>query len=249
MENSMKHTVILLSLILAVAMLLPACAPVSTPAAAPQAAATTKVPAQPTALNATAQPPGPQQIQVTEADQGKDFILNPGDSLVIVLDSNPSTGYAWEMKPVIYPVLSLDDKPGFIADNDKLGAPGKTTFTVNAVASGSQVLTLLYQRSFEKDTQPLKTFTINVTVSRSASVTPVQPASNSKSSSELANPASKYCTDKGFTNELRTAADGSQYGVCMFPDGSECDEWAYSRGECKAGQYFVAPTPVLGQGK
>ena len=109
-----------------------------------------------------------QEIQVTEADQGKNFTLNMGDSLVIVLDSNPSTGYAWVVKSVDKPVLSLAGEPFFKMNSDKLGAPGKTTLTFKTVSSGSQALTLLYQRSFEKDVQPLKTFTINVTVSGQA---------------------------------------------------------------------------------
>jgi putative hemolysin len=46
------------------------------------------------------------------------------------------------------------------------------------------------------------------------------------------NPASAYCLEQGYTSEIRTAAHGSQSGVCIFPDGSECDEWAYFRGEC-----------------
>jgi predicted secreted protein len=212
----MKHTVQLLSLILAVAMLLSACAPAAAPTAAHQAAAATKVPAT------------PQQVQVTEADQGKYFTLNPGDTLIVVLDSNPSTGYSWEIRPVDHPVLSPAGEPVFKAASDKLGAPGKTTFTLNAVTSGSQTLTLLYQRSFEKDAQPLKIFTINVTVSSSAST--------SKPPAAVPNPASKYCLDQGNTTEIRTAADGSQYGVCKFPNGIECDEWAYYRGECKAGK-------------
>ena len=49
----------------------------------------------------------------------------------------------------------------------------------------------------------------------------------------LPNPAAVYCQQQGYTLEIRTAADGSQAGVCIFPDGSECDEWAYYRGECK----------------
>ncbi len=61
----------------------------------------------------------------------------------------------------------------------------------------------------------------------------------------ISNPASKYCVDQGFKSEIRTATDGSQYGVCMFPDRSECEEWAYFQGECKAGQYFVTPTPAI----
>ncbi len=48
----------------------------------------------------------------------------------------------------------------------------------------------------------------------------------------LPNPASAYCEEKGYRLEIRTAEDGSQSGVCVFPDGSECDEWAFYRGEC-----------------
>jgi len=49
---------------------------------------------------------------------------------------------------------------------------------------------------------------------------------------EMPNPASVYCEENGNKLEIRTAADGSQSGECIFPDGSSCDEWAYFRGEC-----------------
>jgi len=48
----------------------------------------------------------------------------------------------------------------------------------------------------------------------------------------MPNPASVYCEQQGYQVEIRTASDGSQTGYCIFPDGSECDEWAYFRGEC-----------------
>jgi putative hemolysin len=48
----------------------------------------------------------------------------------------------------------------------------------------------------------------------------------------MPNPASVYCEQNGNKLEIQTAADGSQAGVCVFPDGSTCDEWAYFRGEC-----------------
>ena len=48
----------------------------------------------------------------------------------------------------------------------------------------------------------------------------------------MPNPASEYCSSKGYTSEIITAEDGSQSGLCVFPDGSSCDEWAYFRGEC-----------------
>ena len=58
------------------------------------------------------------------------------------------------------------------------------------------------------------------------------PPSFSTDGAGLPNPAAVYCQEQGYQYEIRTAADGSQSGVCIFPDGSECDEWAYSRGEC-----------------
>jgi len=63
----------------------------------------------------------------------------------------------------------------------------------------------------------------------------------------LPNPASVYCEQNGYELEIRTAADGSQSGVCIFPDGSTCDEWAYFRGECSpaAGPAMEnSPTPA-----
>jgi putative hemolysin len=60
----------------------------------------------------------------------------------------------------------------------------------------------------------------------------------------MPNPASIYCEQNGNKLEIQTAADGSQNGICVFPDGSTCNEWAYFRGECgPAGQ--INPTPTL----
>jgi len=52
-------------------------------------------------------------------------------------------------------------------------------------------------------------------------------------STQMANPASVYCEQNGGKSEIRTADDGSQTGYCKFNDGSECEEWAYFRKECK----------------
>jgi putative hemolysin len=66
----------------------------------------------------------------------------------------------------------------------------------------------------------------------------------------LPNPASVYCEEQGGTLNIRTDASGGQAGFCLFADGSECDEWAYFRGECQPGQVAsqaAAPTsaPVI----
>jgi Tol biopolymer transport system component/putative hemolysin len=59
----------------------------------------------------------------------------------------------------------------------------------------------------------------------------------------LANPASVYCEEQGYTLEMRTDENGD-YGVCIFPDGSECEEWAFYRGECGPGTGEAQPTEV-----
>ncbi len=58
---------------------------------------------------------------------------------------------------------------------------------------------------------------------------PVTPAAS------LANPASVNCEQKGGKLELRQDPAGGTVGICVFQDGSECDEWAYFRGTCQPG--------------
>jgi putative hemolysin len=60
----------------------------------------------------------------------------------------------------------------------------------------------------------------------------------------IPNPASVYCEQNGNKLEIHTAADGSQSGICVFPDGSTCDEWAYFRGECGPAAQ-KNPTPAM----
>jgi len=60
---------------------------------------------------------------------------------------------------------------------------------------------------------------------------------NNSETTGIANPASVHCVDLGYQLEIRTSADGGQYGVCMFPDGTECEEWEFFRGECSPGMH------------
>ncbi len=51
----------------------------------------------------------------------------------------------------------------------------------------------------------------------------------------MQNPASVFCAENGGKLEIRLDEDGGQIGYCIFEDGSECEEWAFFRGECKPG--------------
>lgn len=50
----------------------------------------------------------------------------------------------------------------------------------------------------------------------------------------LGNPASQKCTEDGGEVKIVNAVQG-QRGLCLFPDGSVCEEWAYFRGNCSKG--------------
>jgi putative hemolysin len=67
---------------------------------------------------------------------------------------------------------------------------------------------------------------------------PVSAPTTTPESSEapvgLPNPASVHCEEQGYTLEMREEAGGTA-GYCIFPDGTECEEWAYYRGECAPG--------------
>ena len=54
----------------------------------------------------------------------------------------------------------------------------------------------------------------------------------------LANPAAVNCANQGGAGETRIFASG-QRGFCLFPDGSQCDEWDLYRGDCAKGQLKI----------
>jgi putative hemolysin len=48
---------------------------------------------------------------------------------------------------------------------------------------------------------------------------------------QAANPASTHCFENGGTIQIRGDGESTQ-SICVFSDGSECEEWQYFRGEC-----------------
>ncbi len=57
---------------------------------------------------------------------------------------------------------------------------------------------------------------------------------NNEPAAGLANPASANCIAKGGKLEMRKNKLG-EYGVCLFEDNRQCEEWALFRGQCPEG--------------
>ena len=49
---------------------------------------------------------------------------------------------------------------------------------------------------------------------------------------QIPNPASVHCGKMGGDLTIAKKGDGGEYGICIFEDNRQCEEWALWRGEC-----------------
>jgi predicted secreted protein len=106
-------------------------------------------------------------VEVTAADNGKTVKASVGNLVRITLESNPSTGYNWELRDFDYGAADFysSDVVARKGGNVFVGAPGNTVITLQAVKPGSQQITLVYRRPWEPPDQVAATFSFNLEVS------------------------------------------------------------------------------------
>ena len=109
-------------------------------------------------------PPVHEPVKVVERDSGSMVELRVGDKVEIVLDSNPTTGYVWEVASPDIAVVRQEGEPQFKPDSEAVGAGGKLTLVFQAIAPGEQMLSLIYHRTFEQGVPPAKTFALDILV-------------------------------------------------------------------------------------
>ena len=102
-------------------------------------------------------------ICLENKDDGNTVKLEPGDTLVITLDANPTTGYSWHVLKIDRSILDLRKKE-FQPASNLLGAPGKEILHFMALGSGETKLVLGCLRPWEKGAKPLHTFSARVRV-------------------------------------------------------------------------------------
>lgn len=114
----------------------------------------------------------PSVVRLTDEDAGSTVALAVGDSLVVTLESNASTGYAWEVVAPLPEMLEQEGEPEYLApedlapeDQDVVGAPGAQQFTFAVVSAGTGALDLAYVRPWEEDVEPEATYEVTIEVS------------------------------------------------------------------------------------
>lgn len=81
---------------------------------------------------------------VTAGQSGTSIDLRVGDTLLITLDGNPSTGFDWAPVGSVSPVLDLAERT-FTPSGTALGASGTVTFRFSAAAPGTIHLVMKLQ--------------------------------------------------------------------------------------------------------
>lgn len=109
-----------------------------------------------------------REVKVDANANGSQVELKKGQTLVITLESNPSTGYSWEVVELDESILRQMGEPEFKVSDPRQppppGAGGWETWRFQAVKAGQTALKLVYHRPWEEDVEPLETFSLQVVV-------------------------------------------------------------------------------------
>jgi len=108
---------------------------------------------------------GSNNLNVDSSYSGKQVELSVGQSLVVTLDSNPSsTGYSWSLiQNSDESVLSKTGDKYIAPQTTLIGAGGKEEWTFKALKKGTSTISMGYSRPWES-TPPVETFDLTVVV-------------------------------------------------------------------------------------
>jgi predicted secreted protein len=183
-----------------------------------------------------------KSVAVSEKDAGKTVQIESGKNIVLLLNSNASTGYGWS-------VASVDRTLGhptilqLTPASSRLGAPGftemtwKTSGPLNMV--GLHKVTVEYSRSWETNVPPAKS--LEFTFEIKAAATPADPSRMCGGIAGLRCGQGEYCKYEasarcGFGDQSGTCeAKGSGACTAEFRPVCGCDNKTYSNACIAAG--------------
>jgi inhibitor of cysteine peptidase len=96
----------------------------------------------------------------SESDNGSSVTIPSGESFVVRLNENATTGYRWTLDPSVPQSLTLVSEQHHAPAQGGIGAGGTAQFEFAVVAAGNARLALSYKRAWED--RALETFTIQV---------------------------------------------------------------------------------------
>jgi inhibitor of cysteine peptidase len=103
-------------------------------------------------------------VTLTWADNGKSIKVHSGDSLVVRLDENPTTGFQWATDGHDDDILVLQSSDYLPAAGAVIGGGGQRIFTFEAQKAGTTLLQLKRWRAWEGDKSILERFAVTIRV-------------------------------------------------------------------------------------
>ena len=110
-------------------------------------------------------------IKLDDSTNGSEVTVRLGQTLTVNLKSNPTTGYQWELAECDDAVVRLVSghftPPSEVTERSgalRVGAGGIQTFLFKGSGAGRTTLKLVYRRPWEKDVEPIQTFSVTVRV-------------------------------------------------------------------------------------
>jgi inhibitor of cysteine peptidase len=112
-----------------------------------------------------AKPGGSAALRLSAADGGKTASARVGQTVIVSLRGNPTTGFNWSLDPssVAGPLQPVG-QPSFAPDSQNMGSGGILMFTLSATKPGKSVLRYVYRRSWETTVPPAETVNFTVEV-------------------------------------------------------------------------------------
>jgi predicted secreted protein len=105
------------------------------------------------------------KIILSMDDNGRQIELTNGQTFNVTLETNPSTGYTWEVVELntnlLQKIGETDSEPN-ITEKNMVGAPVMHTFQFEVINTGQTTLKIIYHRIWEKDVAPVNTFFIDL---------------------------------------------------------------------------------------
>ena len=100
----------------------------------------------------------------TYADPGQKIDVGVNEEFVIVLESNPTTGYDWQEShdENMLKLVGSEYKMGKEAEQGLVGAGGVDYFRFKALNKGETEVTMTYKRLWEEESLEQKVFIVDI---------------------------------------------------------------------------------------
>ena len=103
-------------------------------------------------------------VVIEKDGEGREYAVDPGETVILRLPENPTTGYRWEVEFLDNSILGPPVSDFSTSGEPSVGAGGIRTFTFETRSPGATPLRMILKRSWESKQQAADHFEITVQV-------------------------------------------------------------------------------------